>query len=62
MASSMRNTCVEQWRLCELTNILDSIEDDISDAVVRLSYFVLPGTNSSFRKAVCSGARSGWLG
>ena len=34
----------------------------LSDALIRLSYFVLPGTNSSFRKAVCSGARSGWLG
>ena len=33
MASSMRNTCVEQWRLCELTNILDSIEDDIASAI-----------------------------
>lgn len=34
----------------------------LSDALVQLTYFVLPGTNSSFRKAVCSGARSGWLG
>ena len=31
----------------------------LSDALVQLAYFVLSGMNSSFRKADCSGARSG---
>lgn len=33
MTSAMRNTCAEQWRLYELTSILDSIEDDMAAAI-----------------------------
>jgi len=33
VASTTKNTNVEQWRLQELTNILNSIEDDIAAAI-----------------------------